>query len=83
MRYLPMTVRCRRCGELVHAQVDLFNDLSLADAAEGTGDDYVCRKGLVGNGRCYQTIEVQLHFDKNRRLTDKTVTGGEWVENTD
>ncbi len=80
-RFYPLAVRCGGCGEIVRAQINLYNDLSLDDdGAEGSSDNYICRKVLVGNGRCYRPIEVTLKFSAQRRLLEKTVSGGEWVD---
>jgi len=75
-----INVQCQRCGEIISAPVDLRNDLSLDDDGEGASKDYICRKGLMGRQRCFQQIEVTLHFDPERRLIAKEVTGGKFVE---
>jgi hypothetical protein len=41
---------------------------------------YIVRKGLIGGNRCFQQIEVELNFDSSRQLTEKTITGGTFVE---
>ena len=74
-RYYTFQVRCRRCGEIIEGRVDLDNDLSLND--EGNG--YLVRKTLMGSNRCFQQIEVELNFSSSRQLTEKTITGGEFV----
>jgi hypothetical protein len=74
-RYFVFHVKCRRCGEVIEGRVDLDNDLSLND----DGDGYIVRKGLVGANRCFQQIEVELNFDSARQFTEKTITGGEFV----
>jgi hypothetical protein len=74
--YYTFNVKCRRCGEIIEGRVDLDNDLSLND--EGNG--YIVRKGLIGGNRCFQQIEVELNFDSSRQLTEKTITGGTFVE---
>jgi hypothetical protein len=73
-------VRCDRCGEVIRAEVNLMNDLSL-EYAEGQGDatTYVCRKLLVGRQRCFQQVEVNLRFDANRQLIERHVSGGAFV----
>jgi hypothetical protein len=79
--YYNFSVRCNRCGEVIEARVNLSNDLSVE---YGEGEDgpqtYVCRKGLVGSGRCFQSIEVTLRFDGRRQLTDRQVVGGTFVD---
>ena len=74
--YYTFNVKCKRCGETIEGRVDLDNDLSLND--EGNG--YLVRKTLMGSNRCFQQIEVELNFDSARQITEKTITGGTFVE---
>ena len=74
-RYYTFQVKCKRCGETIEGRIDLDNDLSLND--EGNG--YIVRKGVMGGNRCFQQIEVELNFDSSRQLTEKIITGGEFV----
>ena len=73
-----VNVRCNRCGEVITARVDMMNDLS-KDFNTG---QYWTRKVLIGSGeaRCFQQIEVTLTFDSNKRLIDRTIVGGEFLE---
>ncbi len=77
---LRIAVRCGRCGELIEARVDLNNDLSAEFGEEGREAAYFCRKVLIGKQGCYIPVEVLLKFDARRRLTDKQVNGGTFVE---
>jgi hypothetical protein len=73
-----ITVKCSRCGELIQARIDLRNDLTVDyDNADG---GYYCRKVLIGEKRCYQPIEVQLNFDRKRKIIQRQVSGGEFIE---
>jgi len=72
-----VTVRCNHCGEIIRSRVNLSNDLSAE--YDGSRTSYVCRKVLLGESRCFQQIEVVLKFDENRKLFDRTVSGGEFV----
>ena len=45
---LDFYVRCDSCGEVIHGQINLHNDLSVQ--YEGDDQFYFCRKGLVGGG---------------------------------
>lgn len=74
---LWISVRCRRCGEIVKTRINLNHDLSAEYDGETT--TYICRKILVGEKRCFQQIEVALKFDANRKLIDQAVSGGEFV----
>ncbi|GAB4466964.1 MAG: hypothetical protein Kow0070_30120 [Anaerolineales bacterium] len=73
-RYYIFQVKCRRCGEIIEGRVDLDNDLSLNDDG-----GYFVRKGLIGSGRCFQQIEVELTFNSSRQLLEKAITGGEFL----
>jgi hypothetical protein len=60
--------------------VNLNNDLSADYGEEGGGPvTFICRKLMTGKDRCFQTIEVVLTFDSDRRLRDKHITGGKFV----
>jgi hypothetical protein len=70
-------VQCDRCGEKIRSRVDLYNDLSAIYDASGTS--YFCRKILMGQQRCYQKIEVEMWFDARRRLTERKISGGQFI----
>jgi hypothetical protein len=80
-RYFAFQVKCKRCGEIIEGHVDTSNDLSVE--YEPGGDIFYARKVLIGDGskHCYQQIEVGMKFDKDRRLIEKTIVGGTFVEN--
>lgn len=71
-------VKCNRCGELIEGRVDLNNDLSVE--YEGNESVYFGRKVLMGSGRCFQQIEVELKFDASKQLLEKNITGGSFKE---
>ena len=77
-RYYVFNVRCKRCGEIIEGRVDLDNDLSLD--YEGDQAVYFVRKGLIGNNRCFQQIEVELKFTSTRELIEQQAQGGTFVE---
>jgi hypothetical protein len=77
---LPLTVECLRCGEIITGAVNLNSEVSPDYGEDGGGElTYVCRKLLTGKARCFQQIEVILHFDASRKVTDKQITGGKFV----
>ena len=78
-RNLWLFVKCENCGEVLKGRVDLHNDLSIQYDESGGGSSFFCRKVFVGSNRCYRPIEVQLTFDKNKRLMNEEVTGGKIV----
>ncbi len=82
LRFLPVHVRCARCGEVLTARVDLLNDLSARYDDRGRVSGYYVRKVIIGSGRnrCFQAIEVELEFDPRRNVIDRRIRGGEYVE---
>ena len=75
-----LAVQCKRCGEVIRAQVNLSNDLSVEDDENGKVTSYFCRKLLMGKQRCFQRIEVTLTFDARHKLIDRNATDGQFVE---
>ena len=76
--YYTFKVKCHRCGEIIEGRVDLDNDLSLE--YEGENTFYLVRKGLIGNNRCFQQIEVEMKFTSAREWIEQQAEGGKFVE---
>ena len=76
--FYSFAVKCARCGEIIDGRVNLSNDLSLE--FEDNRNVYFGRKVLMGSGKCFQQIEVDLKFDPSRKLLDRQATGGDFVE---
>jgi hypothetical protein len=72
-------VKCKRCGEIIHGQVNVNNDPSLDFDEEGK-PYYVCRKVVMGSGMCFQQIEAVFKFNVERGLLDRQISGGEFVD---
>ncbi len=72
-------VKCKRCGEIIHGQVNVNNEPS-QEYDENGRLYFVCRKVLVGNQLCFQQIEVIFKFNEMRGLLDRQITGGEFVD---
>ncbi len=68
--------QCRRCGEPLRTRIDLDKDPSRED-----DDTFIVRKGLVGGARrCYQVVEIELHFSADRRqVLDQEISGGRFI----
>jgi hypothetical protein len=75
-----LKVKCNRCGEEIQVRINLYNDLSIEYDESGNTSGYICRKVIVGSQRCYQPIDISLTFDSKRKLVDKQITGGLFVE---
>ena len=75
-RYLPIYVFSNRCREAVVGQVDMLNELSLAD--EG---GYYVRKVLhtSGKSRCFGQVEVEVWLDSKKHIVRNAVQGGRWL----
>jgi hypothetical protein len=75
-RYLPIYVLDHRCREAISGQVDMLNELSLAE--EG---GYYVRKVLhtSGKSRCFGQVEVELWLDGKKHVTRHEVQGGRWL----
>ena len=75
-----ITVRCNRCGEVIRTRIDLRNDLSTEFANSPSETTYYSHKVIIGQQRCYQKIDVELVFNSKRKLVQKSISGGEFVE---
>ena len=75
--YYTFNVKCNRCGEIIEGRVDMDNDLSLE--YEDDRSVYFVRKGLLGNNRCFQQIEVEMKFTSTRELIEQQAQGGTFV----
>ena len=78
-KFYAFSVKCRRCGEIIHGQVNVNNEPSL-DYYEKGKPFYTCRKVLIGNGHCFQQIEVIFTFDESRSMVNRKISGGEFIE---
>jgi hypothetical protein len=70
--------QCKRCKEPLHGRINLNSEPSRADDGEG----WTVRKVLMGSGanRCFQTIDITLHFDKKKeQVIDSQVIGGKLI----
>lgn len=72
-------VQCNRCGEKIRTRVDLRNDLSIRYGETERDTIYHCHKTIIGNGRCFQAIEVDLLFDARRQLTEWEIQRGKII----
>jgi len=41
---------------------------------------YFIRKVLIGDKYCFERIEVELTFDGSRKLVDRQISGGEFID---
>lgn len=78
-KFYNFEVKCKRCGEIIHGQVNVNNEPSLELDDKGK-PYYVCRKVLMGSNLCFNQIEVVFKFNENRGVIDKQITGGDFVE---
>ncbi len=71
-------VKPDQCDEIVRMRIDRNNDLSLTD----DNKSYVVHK-LARGTKCFQTVEVDLYFDSNRRLVNSELLHGTLVTEDD
>jgi hypothetical protein len=76
----PIEVICKRCGETITGSVNLSNDLSIVYGNGENDYTYFCRKAFMGDGRCFQQVEVELTFDRNRRIIERKIKGGKFTD---
>lgn len=72
--------RCNKCGEKLRTRVNLFNDLSIEYDDRGNAASYFCRKMMVGSQGCFQRLELVLKFDSKRKLIEREISGGTFIE---
>ena len=77
-RSLPIYVFSNRCREPIMAEIDLVNSLSRDDENE---NEFYTRKVLQGSGqnRCFTQVEVEIWFDRGKRVSRYEVSGGRWL----
>ncbi len=75
-----VVVKCNRCGEKLRARIDLRNDPS-AEYDEAGHTTFYVRKTLMGEGHCFQRVEVELTFDGERRtVLNREISGGQFLD---
>ena len=67
-------VQPRQCARIARTRIHRYNDLSQSEADDG----YFCRK-IVTVAGCPWQATLELKFDRNRRITQQWVQGGELV----
>ena len=76
-------VQCDRCKEVIKGRIDMYSNLSIQFGEGNQKNTYFCRKVIIGSNRCYLPIEVEMTFDANRKLLERTITGGKFVTEED
>lgn len=76
-RYIPIYVYSNRCRELIVAQIDIMNEVSLDEDNKG----YFVRKVLhtSGKDRCFGQVEIEVWLDHNKEIVRQEVQGGRWL----
>jgi hypothetical protein len=68
-------VRCKACGEAIRVRIHREHDLS---ADYDGGGSYYTHKEIVGRA-CFRRIKVDLTFDGQRQLAERTIEGGDFI----
>ena len=80
---MRITVQCD-CGQKIATRIEKAYELQeqyLPAADEDTPPTvagYVLNKDLVGDC-CHSPVRVTVHFDADKRPTDHSVEGGQWL----
>ena len=72
-------VRCNRCHEPLGVRVNLHHDLSV-DYDGPKSQSYYSRKTIVGRSGCFQRVEIELTFNHKRKLINREISGGTFIE---
>ena len=75
-------VRCNKCSETLKTRINLKHDLSV-DYEGSHGQSYFTRKTIVGSSGCFQRIEIELTFNTQRKLVDREISGGLFIDEDD
>ena len=73
-----LNVRCSVCGENFHLFINTSTDLFQNFDAQG-GLSYSLKKEVVG-GHCKNLIRVRMEFDGAKKLLEKEIENGEFIE---
>lgn len=71
-------VRCDKCQSVVSVRIDRYNDLAI-EYADEREVGYSVTKHIV-DAKCYRPITATLRFDPQRRETERTISGGTYVD---
>ena len=80
-RIIHIYARCKRCQSAVHVRIDAFNDLAVEYNKRGDVSGYVVRKTLVDT-KCFRAMPTEVWFDAQRNETQRTIEGGEFIDET-
>jgi len=75
-------VRCNKCHEPLKVRVNLHHDLSV-EYDGPKGQSYFSRKTIVGRTGCFQRVEIELTFNHKRKLINREISGGTYIERED
>ena len=73
-------VRCVRCAEVIQIRLNRNNDLSIEYGEKGEVSDRLTAHKVIVGQRCYNRIEADFTFNRNRALVEKNITGGTFVD---
>ena len=67
-------------GVTVRDLTGVVEDNDLSVEYEDNREVYIVHKGLLGSGRCFQQIEVEIKFSSTRAVIEEHAQGGTIVE---
>jgi hypothetical protein len=77
-------VRTYRSKEVIRLRIDPMNDLTTDYGEDNSGkrDRFTAHKMITGR-KSFERLEADFVFDLHKKLIEKNVTGGEFVEKAD
>lgn len=74
-------VQCERCHTPVRVRVDSYNDAAVEFDEREREIGFIWRKDIV-DSKCFRPIHVEISFDSYRRETQRTISGGAFIDET-
>jgi hypothetical protein len=68
-------VKCGKCGAPVRVRADKYHDL-VRDYDTG---EFEWNKGIM-DGTCFNLMHASVRFDPSRRVIEKEIEGGEFID---
>jgi hypothetical protein len=75
--FYTFNVKCSRCGETINGRIHVYNEPGM-DTDDSGKLVFKCRKVVIGDGFCFQPVEVVVTFNPDRRVISREITGGEF-----
>ena len=75
--FIEFKVKCNNCSEVITVGVSLKYDLQQDMDSEAGG--YILKKEIQ-DSKCFRVITMTAKFNMNKDLIDKSISGGEFID---